>query len=306
MVRTGKLTSTSDPQEFLGRARAAVNAVFERWIPRIEADPGGEAAAAIAYSLRGPGKRLRPALALAVYEGAGAPGRPDEIAAAIEVVHTYSLVHDDLPCMDNDDLRRGRPTTHRAFGTKVATRAGYLMVPLAARMLAAGGDALALPVARRRAIARTLFSAAGVTGMIGGQVLDLEAEGRDLTTHTLQEVHRAKTGALITASVLIGGLAARVDDAVLDALRSYGDEIGLAFQIVDDVLDATASSTVLGKTAGKDARQRKATYAALLGPEAAMAEASRRVERAIDRAGASGIDSKLLSGIAEFIVTRPA
>src|SRR5213078_3880536 len=192
------------------------------------------------YSLLGEGKRLRPTLVFAAHEALNgrSPDGVAELAAAVEVVHAYSLVHDDLPCMDDDDLRRGRPTAHRAFDVPRATRAGYEMVALAARVLAHGLETLALPRERNRAIQLELFRAAGAGGMIGGQALDLEAEGKALPIEALEEVHRRKTGALIAASCVIGGLSADGSPRHIDGLRAYGESIGLAFQIADDVLDA--------------------------------------------------------------------
>src|SRR5881296_472509 len=190
-------------------ARGRVDAVLERWAAHSERFWPSPVSAAIRYSLLSTGKRLRPTLVVACYEAVGG-GRSAvaELAAAVEVVHAYSLVHDDLPCMDDDDLRRGRPTTHRAFDVATATRAGFHMVALAARVLASGMAALELPPERRRAIALELFRAAGAGGMIGGQVLDLAAEGRRIPVAELADVHRRKTGALIAASCVIGGLAA--------------------------------------------------------------------------------------------------
>lgn len=259
---------------------------------------------AIRYSLEGAGKRLRPALVFAAHEALGGQGDPAPFAVAVEVVHTYSLVHDDLPCMDDDDLRRGRPTTHCVFGAAVATEAGFRMVPLAARIIAVGGREQGLDVERVGRMAATLFRAAGVSGMIGGQMLDLEAEGRETDLDGLGEIHRRKTGALIAASVEIGALAAGATGGALAAVAAYGREIGLAFQIVDDVLDATASSHELGKTAGKDRAQGKATFAALLGPERALAAAREHAECAMDHLGDGAVDSTLLTGLAHFIVNR--
>ena len=227
-----------------------------------------------------------------------------EIATAVEIVHTYSLVHDDLPCMDDDDLRRGRPTTHRKFGVGVAVEAGVAMVPLAARVLAAGCEQLGLATETMGEIGMELFRAAGASGMIGGQVLDLEAEGRPISLDELREIHRCKTGALITASAAIGAMAAGATAARLASVRAYGCEIGVAFQIADDVLDATATSQELGKTAGKDARQHKATFATLLGTQTAMEEAQDAVRRAMDHLGGGGIDSPLLGSLAKFVVDR--
>jgi geranylgeranyl pyrophosphate synthase len=207
--------------------------------------------------------------------------------------------------MDNDDLRRGRPTTHRAFDVRTATRAGYHMVALAARVLAAGLDTLGLDPDRRRSIALELYRAAGAGGMIGGQALDLEAEGRRLPMTELADVHGRKTGALIAAACVIGGLAAGATAACSESLRAYGGDVGLAFQIYDDVLDATATSDQLGKTAGKDAADGKSTFVTLLGARAARAEAERLALRAVDRLGQAGLVSPTLAALAHYIVTRP-
>ena len=261
----------------------------------------------VRYSLLGEGKRLRPTLVFAAHEalnGSSSAGVP-ELAAAVEVVHAYSLVHDDLPCMDNDDLRRGRPTAHRAFDVPRATRAGYDMVALAARVLAHGLAALDLSADSRREIALELFRAAGAGGMIGGQALDLEAEAKALPVEALTEVHRRKTGALIAASCVIGGLAANGSRGHVEALRAYGEAIGLAFQIADDVLDATATSDQLGKTAGKDAAHAKATFVTLLGVGAARAEAERLAAKAVDHLRDAGLVSPILIELAHYIVTRP-
>jgi geranylgeranyl pyrophosphate synthase len=265
------------------------------------AGPVGEA---VVYSLSAEGKRLRPALVLAVYRELGGAGDAAELAVAVEVVHTYSLVHDDLPCMDDDDLRRGRPTTHRVFGPATAMEAAFRMVPLSARILASGATRLGLSERRLGSVAGELFRAAGASGMIGGQVLDLEAEGKTPSADTLMTIHRAKTGALIAASVVVGAMAAGASPREIDAIRGYGREIGLAFQIVDDVLDATGSSAELGKTAGKDAKHRKATYPAVLGMKAARTAASSHVTRAVDHLGGVGLDSPLLSTLAEFMLAR--
>jgi geranylgeranyl pyrophosphate synthase len=263
--------------------------------------------AVVRYSLLGEGKRLRPTLVFAAHEalrGSSSAGVA-ELAAAVEVVHAYSLVHDDLPCMDDDDLRRGRPTAHRAFDVPRATRAGYEMVSLAARVLAHGLQALALPPARNREIALELFRAAGAGGMIGGQALDLEAEAKALPIDALEEVHRRKTGALIAASCVIGGLSTDSAPRHVEALRAYGEAIGLAFQIADDVLDATATSDQLGKTAGKDAAHAKATFVTLLGVGAARAEAERLAAKAVDHLRDAGLASPILVELAHYIVTRP-
>ncbi|MDH4046120.1 MAG: polyprenyl synthetase family protein [Gemmatimonadota bacterium] len=300
----GSATLTSDAAAFLAEARDAVNRLFAQRAPEIRRAHPGAVGEAIVYALEGAGKRLRPALTLAVFREAGGTGDATELAAAVEVIHTYSLVHDDLPCMDDDDLRRGRPTVHRAFDVRIATEAGFRMVPLAAGFVWRGAVTLGLTPRVTGAIAGTLFAAAGAGGMIGGQVLDLEAEGHQLTLEQLGHLHGMKTGALLSASAEIGAMAAGASVQARTALRRFGSELGLAFQIVDDILDAVESSERLGKTAGKDAAQGKATYVALLGLEEARAEAARCLARAMDRLHDAGLHSTLLANLARFVVER--
>jgi geranylgeranyl pyrophosphate synthase len=219
-------------------------------------------------------------------------------------VHTYSLVHDDLPCMDDDDLRRGRPTTHRRFDVATATRVGFLLVPVAARVLAEAAGELGLPAATLGRMARELFEAGGIEGMVGGQWLDLEAERRTLALSELMEVHRGKTGALIRAACALGAIAAEAAPAQVAALTAYGEDIGLAFQIADDVLDATATSETLGKTAGRDAALAKSTYVSLMGVEAARGEAERLSRQAVAQLDGAGVTSGALGALAGYIVTR--
>ncbi len=299
-------TSRTDLRAFLAEARDLTNEVLNVWCVRVQEEIPGPVGEAIAYSLSAPGKRIRPALVMAVYRELGSGTMQDvaEIGAAVEVVHTYSLVHDDLPCMDDDDLRRGRPTTHRQFDVATAVEAGIDMVPLAGRVLAAGCRRLGASQDVLRQLGTELFQAAGAAGMIGGQLLDLEAVGRPQSLDELRDIHSRKTGALITASAVMGARAAGAAEPDLAAIRGYGGEVGMAFQIADDVLDATATSQELGKTAGKDARQQKTTYVTLLGAEAAMDEAATSVRRAIAHLRAGGIDSPLLTELANFIVTR--
>ncbi|HXF96345.1 MAG TPA: polyprenyl synthetase family protein [Gemmatimonadales bacterium] len=295
-------------EAYLAAARARVDAVLAEWGNRLDAWVP-TVAEVVRYALLGAGKRLRPTLVLAAHEALGGTDPAvAQLAAAVEVVHAYSLVHDDLPCMDDDDLRRGRPTAHRAFDVPTATRAGFHMVALAARVLAQGMEEMRLSPARRREIALVLFRAAGAGGMIGGQWLDLETEGRRVPREALEEVHRRKTGGLIAASCLIGGLAVgdQVPPAQLAALRGYGEAVGLAFQIADDVLDATATSQELGKTAGKDAARAKATFVTLLGVGPARAEAERLAARAVARLRDAGLVSPTLVELAHYVVTRPS
>ncbi len=295
----------SSAAELLTEARDATDALLEGWARRLETTVPAPEGAALGYALRSPGKRVRAALVLAAYRSAG--GRAPAIAgvaAAVETVHAYSLVHDDLPCMDDDDLRRGRATTHREFGVAAATRAGYLLVPVAAQVLAEAADGLKLDAIGLGRMAAALFEAGGIEGMVGGQWLDLEAEGRLLDLPELMTVHRGKTGALIRAACTLGGLAAAAGPATITALARYGEEIGLAFQIADDVLDATATSVQLGKTAGRDAVLAKSTYVRVLGIEGARTEANRLADRAVAHLDAAGVPSGSLGALAEYIVTR--
>lgn len=265
------------------------------------AAPVGEA---IHYALVGGGKRLRGLLFHAAFRTAGGTGDPSPLAAAIEVVHAYSLVHDDLPCMDDDDMRRGRPTVHRVFGVRVATAAGVAMVPIAAMAALDASLALGLDAAAAGRIVAELMNASGAAGMIGGQLLDLEAEGRDATLSQLEQIHRAKTGALIRAAVVIGGMAARATDTELAALATFGDAIGLAFQIADDVLDVTATTDRLGKTAGRDLALKKGTYPSVLGIEGASRRACALVDEGCAALRGAGLLSTELDTLARFVVER--
>jgi geranylgeranyl pyrophosphate synthase len=297
--------SSSSASELLSEARELTDALLERWARRLEATVSPPEGTALGYALRSPGKRVRAALVLASYRSVGGTASAIAgVAAAVETVHAYSLVHDDLPCMDDDDLRRGRPTTHREFGVAVATLAGYLLVPVAARVLSEAADGLGVGALGLSRMAATLFQAGGIEGMVGGQWLDLEAEGRLLNLPELVNVHRGKTGTPIRAACTLGGLAAGADQLTIDALGGYGEEIGLAFQIADDVLDATGTSTQLGKTAGRDQALSKSTYVRVLGVEGARAEAERLAERAVAHLAHAGVPSSSLGPLADYIVTR--
>jgi len=290
---------------FLARAREATDRALERALDEIlPAVPGG-LAEAVRYAVLGSGKRFRPALVLAAYEAAGGGSAAiADLAAAVEIVHAYSLVHDDLPCMDNDDLRRGRPTLHRAFDVRRATEAGFAMVPVAAAALARGARLMGLAAGARREVELLLFRAAGAGGMIGGQVLDLVAPGRAPSREAMTDIDVRKTGALIAASVEIGAVAAGAPPGTRAAYRAYGEEVGLAFQIADDVLDVTATSEQLGKTPGKDAKLGKPTFPMLLGVAGAEQEAGRLAERAVAHLEAARVSSPLLAALARFVVAR--
>ena len=297
--------AASQATELLVEARESIETLLGDWAEYLRRDLGGRNGEALAYALRTPGKRVRAALVLGAYRTVG--GRSSGIAgvaAAVETVHTYSLVHDDLPCMDDDDLRRGRPTVHRAFDVPTATRVGFLLVPVAARLLALSARELRLSSATLGHMAAELFQAGGIEGMVGGQWLDLEAEGRRLALPELIQVHRGKTGALIRAACILGGMAAEAGPRELAALSRYGEDAGLAFQVADDVLDATGTSEELGKPAGRDAELSKSTYVALLGIEGARAEALRLAASAVDHLDGAGVSSEALGALAGYIVNR--
>jgi geranylgeranyl diphosphate synthase type II len=288
---------------YLERRRADVDRALHSLLP-VPAGPASRLAEAMRYAVLSGGKRLRPVLALAACEAFG--GDDAEIlepAAALELVHTYSLVHDDLPAMDDDDLRRGRPTAHKAFGEAEAILAGDALLTLAFQVLATrpAGE----PRAVRRADAVALVAhRAGYAGMVGGQLADLEAERRPPETTPPEWIHRHKTGALLSASVELGALHAGASASERDAIARYGDALGLAFQITDDILDRTASAAALGKTPGKDERSGKATYPARLGVEASRREAERLLALALDSLPETLARRELLEALARYAVDR--
>jgi geranylgeranyl pyrophosphate synthase len=296
-------TSSTRSSATAAADRAAIDASLAAICDRATyvAAPVGDA---VRYALTGGGKRLRGLLLLAAFRTTGGEGDASSLAAAVEIVHAYSLVHDDLPCMDDDDIRRGRPTVHRVYGVPVATAAGVAMVPLAASAALDAARALRLDAHACGRIVRELMRASGASGMIGGQLLDLEGEGRALDVEQLERIHRAKTGALIRASVVLGGLAAGAEETVVGALAHFGDAIGLAFQIADDVLDVTATTDRLGKTAGRDLDLRKGTYPAALGVAGASARADALVTEGCAALRAAGLLSTELDALARFVVER--
>ena len=285
--------------------RAAVETALDAFADSLAGIPPS-IAEPIRYSLEGGGKRLRGMLLLAAYRAAGGVRDASSLAAAVEIVHAYSLVHDDLPCMDDDDVRRGRPTTHRVYGVSAATLAGAVMIPLAARLAHDSAAALVLPEAACCTIVKVLTEAAGGGGMIGGQLLDLQAEGESAahSRDDLDAIHTAKTGALIAASLEIGGIAAGASGDRLRALTQYGSRVGLAFQIMDDVLDVTSSTDTLGKITGRDAALGKSTYPALLGIDGAKERAEVLVREACDSLKAQGLLTPELDELAGFVVSR--
>lgn len=291
------------------------DATLARWRNRIDAELAGVSSIgdlpprlrdAIHYSLTGEGKRFRGLLLMASYDALRAGGRGDAtgLAAAVEVVHAYSLVHDDLPCMDDDSMRRGRPTTHRAYDVATATVAGVTMVPLAVGQTLRGARKLGLDSRTAATLVRVIMQASGASGMVGGQLRDLEGEGRALSIEALESVHRAKTGALIAAAFTLGGIAAGGDRRSVAALAAAGAALGLAFQIADDVLDATESSEVLGKTAGHDAALSKSTYASVLGVAAARSRGESLVADAMARLDKARLRTATLERLAHFVAAR--
>ncbi|HYU53901.1 MAG TPA: polyprenyl synthetase family protein, partial [Gemmatimonadaceae bacterium] len=241
-----------------------------------------DVAAAIRYGLKSPGKRLRPLLLLYAYRAAGGKEDASLLACAPEVIHAYSLMHDDLPCMDDDEMRRGRPTVHKVYGSRTAIVGGVSMIPLAAAVARDAGRSMKLSQSTGRAVVETLLEAGGARGMIGGQLRDLAGEGLSLSLNDREAVHSAKTAALIVASVRIGAIAAGAAAAQIAAFDRYGSAVGLAFQIMDDVLDVTSTSSALGKTTGRDAFLGKSTYPALLGVAGARQRAQSLIDDGLD------------------------
>ena len=269
---------------------------------------------AMRYAVLDGGKRLRPLLvlaarqAVAVADGeasvsAGFDEAALRAACAVELIHAYSLVHDDMPCMDNDVLRRGKPTVHVQFGQAQALLAGDALQALAFELLAPEGAAVPEPVQAR--LCRLLARAAGAQGMAGGQAIDLAHVGCGMTEDALRHMHRLKTGALLQASVLMGAHCGNAAPAALQALADYGAALGLAFQVVDDILDVTQDSATLGKTAGKDAEQGKPTYVSLLGLERAQAYARELLVQALAALDAAALpDTRALAALAQMVVNR--
>ena len=253
------------------------------------------------HSVFAGGKRIRPILAMAAVEACDGPRGIETAACALECVHTYSLIHDDLPAMDNDDFRRGQPTCHKAYGEALAILAGDALLTIAFQIIAA----LDSPADVRVALAAELSAAAGTEGgMIAGQVADIESEGKPTTAAQVEFIHRAKTAAMIRASVRFGALFAGADVSRYEALSAFGARIGLAFQIVDDILDVVSTSQELGKTAGKDQDQSKATYPAVFGIPESRRQARRCLEQALDALTGFGESAWALRGIAGLIVSR--
>ena len=289
-------------KDTLEQGQALTDAALERLIPAPTQRPAS-IHQAMRHSIFAGGKRLRPILCMeAARMIAGSlPQGMEELGAALEMLHTYSLIHDDLPALDNDDLRRGRPTCHKVFGDAIAILAGDALQTQAYEVL----SRLHCPAEARVRIIEEIARGTGtVNGMIGGQVVDLEAEHRKPNAETLEYIHRSKTAALITASVVSGGLYAGADAGAVENLRSFGQSIGLAFQIVDDILDVTQTSEQLGKTAGKDTNAEKATYPALFGIEESSKKADALIKTAATALASFGPRAETLKALADYLVQR--
>ena len=280
---------------------AEVEAALSHWVAE---DAPERLSDAMRYAVLDGGKRLRPLLVLAACEAVdGNAEAALRAACAVELIHAYSLVHDDMPCMDNDVLRRGKPTVHVQFGEAQALLAGDALQAFAFELLTPDDERI--PAAVQAHLCRQLAHAAGSAGMAGGQAIDLASVGLSLTEDQLRQMHRLKTGALLEGSVMMGATCAGAQATARAALQSYGAAVGLAFQVVDDILDVTADSATLGKTAGKDAASDKPTYVSLLGLERAQQYASQLLEQAHAALADSGLpDARALAALADMVVRR--
>ena len=285
--------------------REQVEAALERAVTRLEGHLAADVATAVRHGVTSGGKRLRPILCVSAFEACGGEidARVYDLGASVEMIHAYSLMHDDLPCMDDGDLRRGRPTTHIVHGEDATIRGGVALIPGAALQALRACRALGCDEDEAGRVVRTLMEASGAGGMVGGQWLDLLGEGRALGAEELDGLHRRKTGALLTASLVIGGLAAGRSASVERALCAYGRAIGLAFQIMDDILDATRSAEALGKNPS-DAALDKSTYVALYGIDVARGRAEAEVERAVGALENADLEAGALIALARYVIER--
>ena len=298
-----RLSGESARETFADEELPRIEIALEAAVARL----GPPLGAAGLYAVRAGGKRVRPLLTVAAFRAAGGTGEAIySVAAAVELVHTYSLLHDDLPCMDDDPLRRGLPTTHRVYGEPVALAAGAALQHLAFLALAEAAAEDGDVAERLPAMTRRLATAAGAEGMVGGQLLDLLAEGTEPDAAGLEAIHRAKTAALLSAACALGGEAAGAEHEVVDALADFGTHLGLAFQIVDDLLDVTGDPSRTGKAAGADAARAKATYPAVHGIEGArrQAETAAEVARAALAPLAARPGTEILVETLDFVVER--
>lgn len=301
-------TSSTDSfalEPFLARERRRVGEALVAAIEGLRPLLPGEVGRAVQHGVTTGGKRLRPILCLAAYEACGGrdPDRALEVAVAVELIHAYSLMHDDLPCMDDAALRRGHPTPHTVYGEPAVVVGAAALIPAAHLHLWRSARSLGLGDTRVREMVVVLARAAGGGGMVGGQALDLLAEGRTLDAEELDRLHGMKTGALLTASLRIGGLAAGASASQLEGLEAFGAAVGLAFQIADDVLDATADADALGK-APSDAELNKSTYVSRLGVDGARKEATRLADRGCRALAEAALEAPALEALAKYAVSR--
>jgi geranylgeranyl diphosphate synthase type II len=291
-----------DFKEYLAAQKAVIDAALDKYLPAENLKPE-IIHKAMRYSVFAGGKRLRPILVMAAAEAIGGIGSEVLPAAcAMEMIHTYSLIHDDLPALDDDDYRRGRLTNHKVFGEAIAVLAGDALLTHAFNTLSLCSAAFALD--RVNQVIAEISAAAGTFGMIGGQVADVEAEGKDITREDLDYIHSNKTGALFIASVRSGAILAGAGGEQLEALTAYGRHLGLAFQIRDDILDITGDSAKLGKTVGSDIRKKKATFPALYGLEESTMMAQEESRRALEIAEALGSLAQTLADLVHYLVSR--
>lgn len=289
---------------YLAEKRALVDRLLEAYLPPENARPQA-LSRAVRYSLFAGGKRIRPILALAATEAVGAKSEPGlSLAASLECIHTYSLIHDDLPALDNDDFRRGRPTCHKAFGEAVAILAGDALLTHAFALASDARLSPEIPSDVRIAVIAELGEAAGAAGMVGGQVEDVLSEGAAADHDQLVFIHTHKTGALIRASARIGGIIGAASRDALARISVYGERIGLAFQIADDILDVEGSRESLGKSPGKDRESRKMTFPSIVGLDRSKAMARECMDAALDALEPLGRAAEPLRAIGRFIVTR--
>lgn len=290
-----------DLNEYLKERKEIVDSALDWLLPSVS-EPPQKVHEAMRYSTIDGGKRIRPILALAACDAVGGSHGPVIPAAcAIECIHAFSLIHDDLPCMDDDDLRRGRPTSHKVFGEAMALLAGDALFAFAFQLVSEIRDAPADVVLE---VTRILAQAVGTHGMVGGQVMDMLAQGRDVGLPEVEQIHRWKTGALLEASVVIGGLLGGASKEQLRAISTYGRNVGLAFQIADDVLDLRGDEEKLGKPVGSDLEMDKATYPSVIGIDASIELARKAVSEAIDALSDFGERAEALRLIARYIVER--
>jgi geranylgeranyl diphosphate synthase, type II len=290
-----------DLKRYLVARQKEVDRALDRFLPKAGVSPA-TIHKAMRYSLFAGGKRLRPILCLAAAEACGANASAAlPHACAMECIHTYSLIHDDLPSMDNDDLRRGRPTCHKVFGDAIAILAGDALLTIAFEIATRSK-----PVSRydAREVFREISEAAGSRKLIAGQVADLEAEGRRLTRAEVRSIHENKTAALLTASIRLGAMSANANAKQLAAVTKFGRALGLAFQVIDDILDVTQTSEKLGKSAGKDLAAQKATYPAVIGLEKSRAEARRLTTQAHRALEPLGERARVLRALADYLLAR--